>query len=303
MRHSVSIIGAGRLGRALGRRLRERGWRIASVVTTNRSSSRRAVRFIGGGSAATELTGGVFEAAVVLIAVPDSAIRGVSDKLMGLQAEEHRKRVVLHTSGAISSDILAPLRSRGASVGSLHPLQSFSGVAVPVLEGRFFAVEGDAGAVRAARAIVRSLGGQAALLSPSAKPAYHAAAAIASGLVLALTESAVQIFASLGLKRKEALRALLPLTRQVLENQERLGPRAAWTGPLARGDYSVIRAHEDSLRSFPGEYLSAYRALTRLAACTLARDPQSVVAELEKISHHGVDPLAVKVPITKGASA
>jgi len=33
MPNSLAIIGAGRVGRALGRRLRELGWRIDAVVT------------------------------------------------------------------------------------------------------------------------------------------------------------------------------------------------------------------------------------------------------------------------------
>jgi len=67
--------------------------------------------------------------------------------------------VVLHTSGAMDSEVLEALRERGAKVGSLHPLQSFSGVAVPSLEGRIFTIEGETQAVRVARRIARALGG------------------------------------------------------------------------------------------------------------------------------------------------
>jgi predicted short-subunit dehydrogenase-like oxidoreductase (DUF2520 family) len=102
--------------------------------------------------------------------------------------------------------------------------------------------------------------------------------------VLALQESAIRIFVSLGLKRREALKALLPLTRQVLDNLERVGPRAAWTGPLARGDYSVIAAHEDALHSLPVEYLDAYRAVNRLAARLLAHDTDIMKRELAELS-------------------
>jgi predicted short-subunit dehydrogenase-like oxidoreductase (DUF2520 family) len=86
------------------------------------------------------------------------------------------------------------------------------------------------------------------------------------------------------LTRREALKALLPLTRQVLENLERVGPRAAWTGPLARGDYSVIAAHEDALQPLPVEYLDAYRAVNRLAARLLAHDTDIMKRELAEIS-------------------
>jgi len=172
----------------------------------------------------------------------------------------------------------------GAAVGSIHPLQTFSGIGIPALEGRIFVIEGDTAAIRLARGITRALGGQPVQLAASRKSVYHAAAVISAGHVLALEETAVRIFISLGMKRQQALKALVPLTRQVLENLERVGPRAAWTGPLARGDYSVIAMHEDALKHLPLEYLDAYRAVSRLSARLLARDADSVVRELKEIS-------------------
>jgi predicted short-subunit dehydrogenase-like oxidoreductase (DUF2520 family) len=107
---------------------------------------------------------------------------------------------------------------------------------------------------------------------------------MAAGHVLAVEEAATQLLLSLGMKRSEAVRALLPLTRQVLENFERLGPRAAWTGPLSRGDFKVVRAHLDALRESPKELPHAYDALNRLAALVLSQDSAGMLAELGKSS-------------------
>jgi predicted short-subunit dehydrogenase-like oxidoreductase (DUF2520 family) len=284
MKFGISIVGAGRVGRVLGRRLREQGWKVHSVVTQSEATARRAVRSIGGGSAHAQLSAAVFSAPVILIAVPESAIAGVVTTLASLGAADLRGKTVLHTSGALSSDVLERLRALGAAAGSIHPLQSFSGVGIPALDGRMFVIEGDARAVRVARAISRTLGGLPLQLSAANKPLYHAAAVISASHVLALEETAIRIFATLGVKRREALKAIVPLTRQVLENLQRLGPRAAWTGPLARHDYGVIAMHEDALRSAPLEYLDAYRAVNRLAARVLARDADTVIAELARIS-------------------
>jgi predicted short-subunit dehydrogenase-like oxidoreductase (DUF2520 family) len=280
----ISIIGAGRIGRALGRRLREQGWKIHSVVTRSQATARRAVRSIGGGRGYSDLSPGVLVAPVILIAVPDSVIEEVTSRLASIASADLRNRTVLHTSGAFGSHVLARLQTLGAAVGSIHPLQSFSGMGIPDLDGRIFVIEGDPGAIRVARAITRALGGQPVHLPASSKPLYHAAATISAGHMLALEETAVRIFTSLGMKRQQALMALSPLTRQVLENLEHLGARAAWTGPLARGDYSVIATHEDALKALPLEYLQAYRAVSRLAARLLARDPDSVLRELATIS-------------------
>jgi predicted short-subunit dehydrogenase-like oxidoreductase (DUF2520 family) len=221
---------------------------------------------------------------VILIATPNDEITVVSQELARIGEEELRGRVVLHTSGAMDSTVLEAVRKRGAKVGSLHPLQSFSGVAAPSLEGKIFAIEGETQAVRVARRIARALGGSPVRIVASKKLLYHAAAAMAAGHVLALEEAAMQLLLSLGMRRSEAVRALLPLTRQVLENLETLGPRAAWTGPLSRGDYKVVRAHLEALQESPEEFAQAYEALSHLAARVLAKNPAGVLAELEKIS-------------------
>jgi predicted short-subunit dehydrogenase-like oxidoreductase (DUF2520 family) len=284
MPNSLAIVGAGRVGRALGRRLRELGWKIGAVVTRSEASARRAVRFIGAGQAQAGALRAVLASRVILIATPDAEIAAVAHELARIGGEELRAKVVLHTSGAQGACALGILTAHGAAVGSMHPLQSFSGVSVPSLEGRVFAVEGDIQAVRVARQLARSLGGSPVLISREKKALYHAAASLAAGHVLAVEEAAIQLMVVVGMKRGEAVRALLPLTRQVLENIERLGPRAAWTGPLSRGDYKIVRAHLDALRESPREFAQAYEALNRLAARVLAQDTAGMLAELEKSS-------------------
>jgi predicted short-subunit dehydrogenase-like oxidoreductase (DUF2520 family) len=282
MQNSLSIIGAGRVGQALGRRLHELGWKIGAVVTRSEASARRAVRFIGAGKACAGIARQIIASHVILIATPDDEIAPVSRELARICDEQLAGTVVLHTSGAMDSEVLEAVGKRGAKVGSLHPLQSFSGVAVPSLGGRIFTIEGETNAVRVARRIARALGGSPVRISGSKKVLYHAAAAMAAGHVLAVEEACTQLLVSLGIKRSEAIRGLLPLTRQVLENFERLGPRAAWTGPLSRGDYKIVRAHLDALRESPKEFTQAYEALNRLAGRVLAQDSAGVLADLEK---------------------
>ncbi len=281
MSGTLSIIGAGRVGRALGRRLRELGWKIGAVVTSSESSARKAVRSIGAGRAHAFLTRQVLAAQVILITTQDHSLATVAAELARIGAEELRGKIVLHTSGALSSDVLDPVRRCGAAVGSMHPLQTFSGVGVPPLEGRVFTIEGDVVAVRMARQMARALGAVPVQIEGSKKPLYHAAGALAAGNVLALMEAATRLMTAAGMKRREAVRALLPLTRQVLENFERLGPRAAWTGPLSRGDYGVVAAHTEAMKDLPPEFAQAYKEVNRLAAVVLAQDSATMLAELE----------------------
>src|SRR5512137_2620103 len=151
MRGSLTIVGAGRVGRALGRKLRELGWKIGAVVTRSEASARKAVRFIGAGEPHGTLARESLRCRVILITTPDAAVREVAKQLARIGAEELGGKIVLHTSGALDSSVLDAVREFGAATGSMHPLQSFSGVGVPPLEGKVFAIEGDAAAVRMAR--------------------------------------------------------------------------------------------------------------------------------------------------------
>jgi predicted short-subunit dehydrogenase-like oxidoreductase (DUF2520 family) len=193
MRGAMAIIGAGRVGRALGRRLHELDWKIGAVITRSEASARKAVRFIGAGKAHAMLSRDVLASRLILISTPDDAVVKVAEELARIGAEELCGKVVLHTSGALSSGALKAVRGCGAAVGSIHPLQSFSGVGIPPLEGKVFAIEGDPAAVRLARQIVRALGGLPVQMVAGSKALYHAAAAFAAGHVLAIEETATRL--------------------------------------------------------------------------------------------------------------
>jgi len=284
MLKSLAIVGAGRVGCALGRRLRELGWRIGVVAARTEASARKAVRFIGAGQAQAGVTRQIFGSATILVSVPDDLIASVADEVARIGEEELRGKSVIHTSGALDAGVLQSVRSCGAAVASMHPMQTFSGVGVPPLEGKLFAIEGDEVAVRTARVIARALGGSPVGIPPAMKPLYHAAGAFAAGHLLALEETGVQMMMKAGMKRREATRALLALSRQVLDHYEKLGPHKAWTGPLSRGDYGVVAGHEEALQRLAPEFLGAYRAVSQLAARVLAHHPAAMLEELEAIS-------------------
>lgn len=315
MAWTVSIVGAGRVGRTLGKRLRELGWRVGAVVTRSAPTSRAAVRAIGAGSplalpmAARPFSGArkgtalavpkrpplpgalapeaqvvsaLFSADVVMVAVPDDALLSVARQLAHIGGHACHGKIFLHTSGALDRSVLAPLARRGAATGSLHPMQTFSGRGVPELRHVIFAVEGDRRAQRAAQRIARALGGVPVTIDGRSKPAYHAAGALAAGHALALVEAAAQILIEIGFTRRRALQTLLPLIRQMLDNFERLGPRAAWTGPIARGDYATVAKHGNALRRYPREFQQAYAALALLAARVLSKEPAATLAQLRR---------------------
>ncbi|MGA7796709.1 MAG: Rossmann-like and DUF2520 domain-containing protein [Candidatus Acidiferrales bacterium] len=283
MPETVSIIGGGRVGRALGRRLHELGWRVGGVTGRSISTARAAVRAIGAGQPLDAPTHQILNSSVILITTPDSAIEGVAKNLGQLGAKEWSGKVVLHTSGSLDSSVLQALSDLGAVTGSMHPMQTFSNQNIPDLANCIFGIDGSPAALQVARKMIHQMGGVAVRLSGANKAAYHAAGSFACVYVLALMETATRLLMTQGFKRRQAMRALLPLVRQTLDNFERVGPLAAWTGPLSRGDFSTIERHVKALADFEPEYLEAYKTLSRLTGEVLAAQPAAMVKQLDRI--------------------
>jgi predicted short-subunit dehydrogenase-like oxidoreductase (DUF2520 family) len=283
MSETVSIVGGGRVGRALGRRLHELGWRVGGVTGRSISTARAAVRAIGAGQPLDAPTHQILNSTVVLITTPDGALESVAKNLAHLGGSEWSGKVVLHTSGSLDSSVLQPLADLGAATGSMHPMQTFSNQNLPDLANCIFGIDGSPAALQVARKMIHQMGGVAVRLSGANKAAYHAAGSFACVYVLALMETATRLLMTQGFKRRQAMRALLPLVRQTLNNFESVGPLAAWTGPLSRGDFSTIERHVKALADFEPEYLEAYKTLSRLTAEVLAAQPAAMVKQLDRI--------------------
>jgi predicted short-subunit dehydrogenase-like oxidoreductase (DUF2520 family) len=174
---------------------------------------------------------------------------------------------------------LESLRKRGAAVASVHPLMTFVAGSRPSLEGVPFALEGDAGAVRQARRVVRDLGGESFLLAARRKAAYHAWATFTSPLWLAFLVTLEDVARGAGLSAKEVRRMSLPILRQTLANYERLGPRHSFSGPIIRGDVSTVAKHLAMLRRQP-RVRDVYVALARVA---MERLPAKNKEELRRL--------------------
>jgi len=259
---SVSIIGAGRVGTAFAIALRKAGYDIDLVVAKHDRNAKRAARLIGNstiGISATEFRRLAptrqdwFEGSpLIIIATPDDAIKSVAQELVAT-LRSHRKirkaspasRVVMHTSGALSSEVLRPLQNEGFAVGSLHPLVAISDAqsGAEWLTRSFFSLEGDAAAIRFGRRIVRDLGGQSFTIDSDAKPLYHAAALMASPNMTALFDIAVEMLARCGLTPKRSRQILLPLVKSTLDNLVTRDPAQALTGTFKRGDITTVKKH------------------------------------------------------------
>jgi len=203
---------------------------------------------------------------LILITTPDDAIADVARRLASLKIVKVKRPTVLHTSGALASDVLSPLSESGFQTGSLHPLVSLSepGAGAKALRGAFYCLEGDKTALRVARLIVADLKGKSFSVGAENKALYHAAAVMASGHLTALFDLAIEMLAVSGLKPSFAREVLMPLVESAVSNLRTSAPENALTGTFARGDVSTVRRHLAALsRKELGEALEVYKLLGR----------------------------------------
>jgi predicted short-subunit dehydrogenase-like oxidoreductase (DUF2520 family) len=187
---------------------------------------------------------------LVVIATPDVNVGPVAATIDPVDTT-----VVAHLAGSLGLDVLEPHQRRA----SIHPLVSIPSGDTDLRE-RWFAVDGDPVAAQ----VVADLGGHAITVDDDRRSAYHAAACIASNHLVALLGQVERVAATAGVP----LDAFLDLVRQTVDNVEAVGPRAALTGPVARGDWETVARHRDAIG--PDER-AAYDALAELAS-GLARE-------------------------------
>jgi predicted short-subunit dehydrogenase-like oxidoreductase (DUF2520 family) len=224
----VRIIGAGRAGRSLHLALHRAGWPVEPIVRRGEDPN--------GAAAGVDL---------VVIATPDAAVAEVADRI-----EPAGGVVVAHLSGSLG---LAPLRAHNDRA-VLHPL-----VALPDpdrgaerLVGAWFGLSRDGHPL--AVELVGALAGRTIEVAEADWPRYHAAAVIASNHLVALLGQVERVAGTVG----APLEAYLDLARGSLDDVAALGPAAALTGPVRRGDHATVARHIDALGA---DEAPAYRAM------------------------------------------
>ena len=244
----ITVIGPGRMGGALTLALSNAGYTIELIVYHTSRPSATFLRKLSPRPSIVridklkELTAGI-----ILLTVPDDSIISVANAIV---SRTSASCTVFHTSGSMSSDVLAVLRERGCAVGSIHPLASVSSPASGPerFRGAYFCVEGDAKAVKLGRWLVRSIGGEPFTIDPTKKALYHAAAVTAAGHMTALFDLAASLMTQAGLDRRRSLAVLRPLLESATANLQTQDPVDALTGPFARADVATFERQLEALR-------------------------------------------------------
>jgi predicted short-subunit dehydrogenase-like oxidoreductase (DUF2520 family) len=234
----LAIVGRGRMGHAMAAALGPAGYDISGPLGRGAD---------GQGADA------------VLLCVPDGEIAEAAARLVP-------GPLVGHCSGATGFGVLGPHEAF-----SLHPLMTVTG------DGAEFAGAGAAiaGTTPRALAFARELAVALAMapveIAERDRPAYHAAASIASNFLVTLEAAAERIGAVVGLERD----ALVPLVRATVENWARLGPERALTGPVARGDDATVARQRAAVADVAEDLLPLFDSMVQATrALAAAREAQ-----------------------------
>jgi predicted short-subunit dehydrogenase-like oxidoreductase (DUF2520 family) len=229
----VGIVGAGRVGTALAHALRGAGVDVVGPLGRGERPAR---------------------CEAIVLCVPDSEIAAAAEVVTAAAP------LIGHTSGATP---LSALAHAGVPAFGLHPLQSFAHPGVR-FEGAGAAVAGSTPeALAFATGLAERLGMRPFEIDDEGRAAYHAAASVASNFLVTLEAAAESIAAGAGLEREKARELLLPLVRQTVENVAELGPEAALTGPIARGDEATVEVQRAAVEQVAPELLGLFDELAR----------------------------------------
>jgi predicted short-subunit dehydrogenase-like oxidoreductase (DUF2520 family) len=270
MAASLNIVGAGHVGRALGRLFAARGvFALQDVLTRSGGSAQAAVAFIGAGRAVDAIAS-LRPASVWMLAVSDDRIADVARQLAA--SADVDGAVMFHCSGAKASAELEPLRAAGALVASVHPVRSFADPqqVADAFDGTFCGVEGDQDALALLNPAFAAIGARVVAIDARAKTVYHAASVFASNYLTTVLDAALRAYQAAGIPEDVARELARPLATETLANVFRLGPETALSGPIARGDAATVARQQAAVDTWDPATGALYAALAA-ATWDLAR--------------------------------
>jgi len=103
-------------------------------------------------------------------------------------------------------------------------------------------------------------------IDAAAKTVYHAAAVFASNYLTTVLDAALRAYQAAGVPEEVARELARPLASETMANVFRLGPAAALSGPVARGDHATVARQQQALLDWDPATGKLYEALLPLTA-------------------------------------
>jgi predicted short-subunit dehydrogenase-like oxidoreductase (DUF2520 family) len=258
----IGIIGAGKVGIALGHVLQNKGFAVVAVASRRKEPIELARKYIPGNCMYTDNVSDVVrEADVIAVTTQDREIHAVALEIFQ-KTEKLEQKLFFHTSGAHMATELSPLDQAGALLGSLHPLQTFPDVnsGIVALPGTYIFIEGDERAIPVLDLLGSSIGLKTVKIESKNKVLYHLSAVFVCNLLTALMHTGEGIVNRIGIE----LTPFFPIIETTLKNIENKGPLLSLTGPIVRGDAETVATHLKAIQGMEPQE-SVYRLLSTVA--------------------------------------
>ena len=224
----VGIVGAGSVGTALGVALERAGWPVGAVASRDPARRERFRSLVSGVRAFAEPEALIDDVELVMLAVPDDVVVPLAGSL-----RLYAGQAIVHTSGLLGAEVLAPALGAGSQAGAFHPLVAFADLdrALAALPGATIAIEGDEDLAGHLADMAEAIGAcrcgspRAPRPPTTRRPCWRRAASSRC------STSSGRSRPRAGMDEAGALRIYLPLVRQTLANAEALGVARSLTGP------------------------------------------------------------------------
>ncbi|HLH36491.1 MAG TPA: Rossmann-like and DUF2520 domain-containing protein [Alloacidobacterium sp.] len=239
----VAIVGVGNWGSSLAYGCVEASVPLREVVVRTTPEEKAGLPVVG-------MDDAKLDARVIWICVRDGEIGDVTERVVARRGRLDGQ-IVAHSSGALSASVLEVAKRAGARVGSVAPVMSFPTRRPVSLRGVMFAVEAEEEIAADLEVLVRKLGGEPFLIASEKKALYHAAATMASPLLLSEVAAAMAAAKAAGLADELAAKWVGALVQTTVRNFAARGVEGSFSGPFARGDAETIRLHLQVLGAHP----------------------------------------------------
>lgn len=275
-----TIVGTGQLARVLVHALHDAGYKIGEIVSRDLpESKRRALKLARQIKVkARSFADAQFDGTVIWFCIADDYIPQCATAIAQTKAD-WTGHTAIHSSGALSSRELDPLKRAGAAIASAHPLMSFVPGSPATLKDVPVALEGDAKAVAVLTPVLRRMKASVFKIEEVKKAAYHAFGSFASPLLIAYLTQMEAAGQLAGLDRKEARARAAAILQQTLANYINNGPENAFSGPLRRGDVGTVRKHLQIFEQ-SAQIGNFYRELVKIALRELPVNNRPEIEEL-----------------------
>lgn len=260
-RLDIGVIGTGRVGAVIGAALNRAGHKVVAVSAVSDISKLRAESLLPGAKV-LPIDEVVKDRDLILLTVPDDVLPQLVKGLAKTKSVSPGS-FVIHTSGRLGINVLAPLTEQGCLPLAIHPVMTFTGTSVDLnrLSGCPFGVTAPESLRPVAEAIVVEIGGEPIWVPEAKRNLYHAALAFGANNLITIVNETIDLLTKAGIENPTDL--VTPLLSASLDNALRSGD-SALTGPISRGDVSTVEAHIQELSKISPATLAAYKAMGRL---------------------------------------